>query len=77
MHSAFKSKRDHLLKENIAECEEYINEEITNKAVEELEKIGKIELNDVEKHYVDIIFASAAMQRAEVEFEQFHKWMFL
>ena len=62
----------HLLKENIAECEEYINEEITNKAVEELEKIGKIELNDVEKHYVDIIFASAAMQRAEVEFEQFH-----
>lgn len=61
----------HVLTKNIQENDEYLNKELATKAVAELEKIGNIKISGYEKKYVDLVFASAALQRTNTDFNQF------
>lgn len=59
----------HSLDSNIRmESHELCNEGVVNRAAEELSKIGNIELNEYELEYLDIMFASAAIQTVTDEF---------
>lgn len=41
------------------------NESLVNMVVEYFEQLGKVNLNEYEKQYIDILFASAAVQTVE------------